>query len=287
MAARRGAGRGRRKMLSKTEPGRKAVSFPRRTLQALAWVSGVYVLAAYFVLPTAWRHYDHFPELQAAPKISWTRNGIAADPLNIALIGTRKELVHAMLRIGWHPADPITFRTSLKMAADVLLRQPYPTAPVSRLYVQGRPQDLAFQLEIGGSPRRRHHVRFWEEKSLSLDGRPVWIGSAALDERTGVSRFTGQFTHHIDPAIDNERNTLIRALSKASLVRRVFEVAGVGPTLDGRNGAGDRYFTDGKLSVAILGAGKPALTAPPSHFSGPVEGEINNNLWDWLRQEEE
>jgi hypothetical protein len=32
----------------------------------------------------------------------------------------------------------------------------------------------------------------------------------------------------------------------------VFEIEGRGPTQDGRNGGGDRYFTDGMAKIAVL-----------------------------------
>ena len=56
---------------------------------------------------------------------------------------------------------------------------------VSDLYLFGRKQDLAFERPIGDNPRKRHHVRFWHWDKLE-DGRPVWFGSATLDERVGL-----------------------------------------------------------------------------------------------------
>ena len=36
-----------------------------------------------------------------------------------------------------------------------------------------------------------------------------------------------------------------------------FQLPGVGPTQDGRNAEGDRYFTDGMIDVGVLFAGDP------------------------------
>ena len=50
---------------------------------------------------------------------------------------------------------------SLKIAESAVLHRPDPDAPVSPLYVFGRKQDLAFELDVGGSADQRHHVRWW------------------------------------------------------------------------------------------------------------------------------
>jgi hypothetical protein len=67
-----------------------------------------------------------------------------------------------------------------------------------------------------------------------------------------VSHDTGQITHHIGPDIDAERDTLMKALSTAGWVADRYQIEGIGPTQDGRNGGGDRYFTDGMMDVAVL-----------------------------------
>lgn len=126
-----------------------------------------YLLVAYVLLPSAWRHYaKRHPALDDAPRITHTSSGIAGDPLNVALVGTEKELVAAMLAAGWHPADPITWKSSLKIAAGTILHRAYADAPVSNLFVWGRKQDLAFEQPAGNDPRRRHHVRFWRSNEL-------------------------------------------------------------------------------------------------------------------------
>ena len=39
---------------------------------------------------------------------------------------------------------------------------------------------------------------------------------------------------------------------KAEIVEALYQVTGVGPTLNGRNGEGDRYYTDGEIHFARL-----------------------------------
>src|SRR4051794_37176452 len=137
-----------------------------RILRASIALIIAWLISAYLILPALWRHYEHHPALEDAPKTTLTAQGIPGDPLNVGLIGTREELVPAMLAAGWSPADPITFETSLRISRSVLLGRPYPDAPVSNLFVFGRRQDLAFEKPMGDSARQRHHVRFWRSEDL-------------------------------------------------------------------------------------------------------------------------
>src|ERR1017187_5913710 len=139
--------------LTETEAGgdvnaTKPVSRRRRLLfRALKVVFALIVawlLFAYLILPALWRHYEHHPVLENAPKTSWTAQGIPGDPLNVGLIGTEKELIQAILGSGWDSADPVTLRSSIRIAGSVVRDRPYVDAPVSSLFLFGRKQDLAF-----------------------------------------------------------------------------------------------------------------------------------------------
>ncbi len=187
--------------------------------------------------------------LNDAPRVTVTKLGIKGDPINVALIGTKDELIAAMVAAKWQPADQITFRTSLRIAKSVMLRRPDETAPVSNLYLWGRAEDLAFEQEVGGDARRRHHVRFWLS-AKQVNGRPLWLGAATFDTKVGLSHKTGMITHHIDRNIDADRDKLMRDLAASLLTTDAVE--GFQPNHDGRNGGGDPYHTDGKLSVGVL-----------------------------------
>jgi hypothetical protein len=189
-----------------------------------------YVIATYLILPLLWLEHEQ-PGHQAfdpLPKVTHNAEGIPGDPINVGLIGSRKQLVDAMLAAGWRPADPITFESSVKIADSVLFHRPDPNAPVSNLFVFDRKQDLAFEKEVGSSASRRHHVRWWQSNEPDEEGRPCWIGSATYDIRAGLSNLTKQITHHIDPDVDAQRNQLIEDLSEAGQLQRQFQVLGVG-----------------------------------------------------------
>jgi hypothetical protein len=229
---------------------------PRRIRHGASLLAGLVVLygiVAYLVLPFLWREHErHHPALEGAPKVTVNAQGIPGDALNVALVGSRAELIQAMLAAGWKPADPITVRSSLEIAESVVLDRPDPTAPVSPLYLYGRPQDMAFEQEVGRSASERHHVRWWRAEPPDEDGRPLWLGDADFDRDAGISHLTGQITHHIAPDIDADRDALMAGLTKAGWIERQYDWPGVGATQEGRNAGGDRYFTDGVMRVGVL-----------------------------------
>lgn len=224
---------------------------------ALRWTASwllVYLAVAYVLIPVIWRGAEarHHPALAGLPEIARTRDNIPGDPLNLALIGSEQHVTRSMLAAGWHPADSLTLKSSLRIAGDTVLHRPYADAPVSSLYVWGRKQDLAFEQPAGNDPRRRHHVRFWRSSELDRDGSPLWVGAATFDRKVGLSHTTGQITHHISPDVDAERDKVLADLEHAGQVNGVTWIDGFHRQLSGRNGGGDSWKTDGRLPVVLL-----------------------------------
>jgi hypothetical protein len=213
----------------------------------------VYLLLAYVLIPFAWSRYARrHPSFDDNPRITQTGDGHPGDPLNVALIGTEDQLAAIMQAAGWYPAAALGLKSDLKIAADTVLKRPDDEAPVSRLYLNGRREDLAYEQPVGNNPRQRHHVRFWRTGSLDHDGRPTWIGSASYDEKVGFSHTSGQITHHIAPDVDLERDHLFENLEATGRLAEFYVVPHYHTTLEGRNGGGDRWQTDGQLFVGVI-----------------------------------
>jgi hypothetical protein len=220
------------------------------------------VLVAALLLPHAVHRDAHgdeppatvegHPALTDAPRYTTTKQGRQGDPVNIAFVGTEEELHRTLARARWYAADPITLKTSLRIAADVVLKKPYDHAPVSDLFLWGRQQDTAFEQPVGASPKQRHHVRFWRSRELDAGGEPLWLGAATFDERVEISRTTGGVTHRIGPDVDRERNKLVIDARTSGLLDGYYWVDRFHRDREGRNGGGDPYFTDGRLAVGVL-----------------------------------
>lgn len=213
----------------------------------VAWAIG-----AYLAMPEYWKHYFHkHPSLEDLPGVTSTGDGIPADPLNSALIGTKAEVIRALLAAQWYPADPLSLKSSLEIAEASVLKRPYAEAPVSNLYLFGRKEDLAFEQPVGTNPRQRHHVRFWLTEKINGDGRPMWIGAAVYDDRVGLSHRTGAITHHTAADVDAERNKLFDDLGAGGQIIERYSEDNFHEVREGKNGGGDPWRTDGRLFVGV------------------------------------
>ncbi len=239
----------------------------------------LYLLLAYILLPSTWRHYEHQKKLATLAMVTHTRDGIPGDPINVGLVGSKTDVLCAMKAAAWYPADPVTLRSSIAIAGSVLLNRPYRDAPVSRLFYEGRRQDLAFEKPVGRSADRRHHVRFWQVLESGQEDRPVWLGAVTFDRGVGFSHDNGQITHHIAPDIDAERDLLAADLEAAKVVESTYKVSGVAPTLNGRNGEGDRYYTDGEIKFSVLVEGCGQTAATTTELGSPPLVEAKNRAW--------
>lgn len=72
-------------------------------------------------------------------------------------------------------------------------------------------------------------------------------------------------------------------MAEAGRLTTTYQVSGIGPTVNGRNGGGDRYFTDGEITVGVLTIGGSVATSPVEQLPIPPAVRIKNQLWSWLR----
>jgi LssY C-terminus len=112
----------------------------------------------------------------------------------------------------------------------------------------------------------------------------LWIGSATFDRSSGFSHLTGKITHHIAADIDEERDSTISRLERVQQVISVYQVTGVGATLQAYNGGGDRYFTDGEITIALLSTNNLPLDSAPIQDPNPPAVQAKHQIWQWLRQ---
>ena len=225
----------------------------RRLVIGIVALLTAYLVAAYFIAPQVWKEYaTHHPEFDDNPRITQTADGHPGDPLNVALIGTEDAIRKAMITIEWYSADALGVRDDLRIAIDSVFARPYDDAPVSDLLLFGRKQDLAFEQPQGDDPRKRNHIRLWNTGKMDAEGRPIWIGAASYDERVGLSHTTGEITHHIAPDVDTERDRFFGDLEKANAVSQINKISDFHHVLEGRNGGGDPWRTDGALWVGSL-----------------------------------
>lgn len=249
---------------------------------ALVALLALYALAAYVVLPALWTHYEHQRRLADVPMLTTTAQGIPGDPINVGLVGDESDLKCAFEAAGWTLADKLSLRSDIGIAGSVLLDRPDKHAPVSTLLLDGKPETMAFEKLAGRSAAHRHHVRLWKVLAEGQEHRPVWLGSATFDASVGLSRYTGAVTHHIAPDIDAERALIAADLERADMVEAKYQVTGIGPTLAGRNGEGDRYYTDGEVWVLRLVPACRKHEGPVADLPSPAAVELKDAIWKAL-----
>ena len=67
---------------------------PRHLWKLVAIAILLYIGVAYLLMPGAWGEYERLhPALKNAPGVTHTTVGIPADPINVALIGSKKEML--------------------------------------------------------------------------------------------------------------------------------------------------------------------------------------------------
>jgi hypothetical protein len=251
---------------------------------AILVIVSVWGLLAYILVPLTWRHYEHQRKLADLTMVTRNGEGIPGDPINVGLVGSRDDVLCAMNAAGWYPADPVTLRSSIAIVGSVLLDRPYHDAPVSNLFYLDRREDLAFEKPAGASANRRHHVRFWKALDQGEEGQAVWLGAITFDRGVGLSHDDARITHHIAPDIDAERNLLTADLKNANVVTRIYEVSGIGATLAGRNGEGDRYYTDGEIKISVLVDGCNTRSESVTVLANPPIVEMKNKAWETLKK---
>jgi hypothetical protein len=224
-----------------------------RTAVSVLLLFPAYAVFAYVVMPVSWRQYHRLAGFPRAVGVTRTAEGLSADPLNVAIVGSPADVASAMSAAGWSPADRISIRSGLRDATSVVFRRPYVSAPMSTHVLWGRAQDLAFEQIVGGSPRQRHHVRLWRVNRPADPRDTLWVGAASYDRSVGISPYTGEVIHHIETRVDAERDKLVADLDHAGRLARVDRLERWREAGRGRNGSGDSYETDGSMCVAVLG----------------------------------
>lgn len=230
-----------------------------------------YWVTAYIFIPLIVRVYRVFARPNHIPLYCVTPDGFASDPINIGLIGTKRQVMQAMEAAGWHKADPRTPQTLYRMIRSILIRRPYLNAPFSNLYLFGRRQDLGYQKPIKGSVSHRHHVRLWAchlegpeafhehvefwqnfHRPGKKFGRQLWVGAASRDMGIMPIRHNMQLTHMVDPDTDSERDLIVSDLRAAHEVQKTLtEHVHQGFSLTNRVFGGVLH-ADGKIRICII-----------------------------------
>lgn len=170
------------------------------------------------------------------------------DLVNMVLLAPGKaQLVKAFRKAGWSEPNLLEY-----------LQHPFLDInhfPISRLFLWGRKQDVAFSQDTSLDLAHRHHVRFWKSP-WHCGASEVWVGTASEDigvEKNRMGLRSGPTTHLIDPDLDRERNYVLHQLnSRLKVPTGALPRKPQPEPIEGVNGNLDPYVSDGYLGVLDL-----------------------------------
>jgi hypothetical protein len=186
----------------------------------------------------------------------------SGDPLNLVVVGNEADAIFPFIERGWRLDEPLDVHSVLRTISAFLFGSGHTTAPVSALYVFGRPQDVALQ-KARNNISLRNHLRVWRAP-FTVEGQNVWVGQISRDIGSKLTTQSWSFTtHRISPEVDQDRYYLLQDLLLTGEAYRFGFASGVGvssPANPRTNLSYDPYVTDGLRVVVFLGARRSPMS---------------------------
>lgn len=178
--------------------------------------------------------------LESLPCCATNEDGTKmGEPINVVIIGNGEDVLHALIQSGW---DETESQTASRTEVSSIFSGEYRYAPVSLLYLYGRPQDAAFR-KSRETAREQNQLRLWLSP-MTFEGKPVWVGQISREVRVR-SLFR---RYKIEPNLDEARTYILQDILYSQGLAKYGHVKGVGaaPISNPRqNLTGNSYFTDG------------------------------------------
>src|ERR1022692_2810997 len=170
-----------------------------------------------------------------------------SDVTNVMFLGSRQELESAFQAAGWSTAEQLNAKSKFETFRAMTEQRGYKEAPVSVLFLDGRPPGLVFQKQ-NDTFNSRHHLRIWHRPE-QFHGKDVWVGSATHDTGIDFSEENRTFVHTVDGQIDRERAKVVNDLLFTGLVNGLSLVDRPAVPASLINATGDKIETDGRMVV--------------------------------------
>ncbi|HTZ89888.1 MAG TPA: LssY C-terminal domain-containing protein [Alloacidobacterium sp.] len=186
------------------------------------------------------------------PRRVQDQQGNPGDMVNFAIIGTQDHVQKAFAAAGWTAVDKTTQDAIVHGLIATLSHEAYTEMPMSILYLFGRQQDLSYaRADPLAVAAIRHHLRVWKSAE-TVDGKPLWVGSATHDNGFEKDQRNGNVTHHIDPNIDAERDFIEQSFADAGTITGAAYVTPANPLKTALTATGGRFHSDGRIVVMAL-----------------------------------
>jgi hypothetical protein len=174
---------------------------------------------------------------------------VRGDLVNLLIrADSRQQIALSFQAAGWTPPDLTDY-----------LEDPWAQEnafPVSRLFLWGRSQDLAFSRDTSFNLSHRHHLRLWKSP-WRCGASEIWVATASQDQGIEWNHFGwrgGPTTHRIDPDLDRERDVVLGTFKALHLPSAHLMRTGLFEPVEGLNGNLDPYVSNGQLAWLDLTA---------------------------------
>lgn len=243
--------------------------FADNSLPLFTAVLVTYCFLAYLGLPALNRLSKMIDKPNHVPTRASAGDGWLVDPINLVVLAeSERTFIEFMQKAGWDVADNLNFKTLSKEVLAITFNRSYPNAPFGSLFVFGRKQDLGFQIQLGKSPRHRHHVRFWRMGATLLDDehehmpfwrkllkrfvgkkQQVWVGAATLDSGLVIRRRDLQINHGIHSDTSAERDYVVASLDKIGALKDSIKIKAGEALRTSHQGLGETIIADGYVTL--------------------------------------
>ena len=219
-------------------------------------------------------------KLAELPERTFTPKGKEADVVNFIFAGSNAQLEQAFTAAGWKQSDRVSRRSVRHSLHAFLVRNSYPTAPMSPQEFENRASELTFEKTFD-SYEKRDHLRLWSLPPGQYR-EPLWAGAAVRETGATLSIKNRGFIHHVSPNLTDEQQIVVRDLLAVDCVDSVGAIARpeMGHIL--LNATGEIFRTDGALTVVYL---RPCAANPqPSDLHTGVNYHPGSKLFRMARK---
>jgi undecaprenyl-diphosphatase len=178
--------------------------------------------------------------------------GHQQEPLNLIFVATPTQLEGTFRAAGWVKVKRFGLLSVVQAIGATLTQQPFPNGPGTPSFWNDEPETIAFSLPVGTTFAQRHHIRLWQTRYMTTDGRMLCVATASYDRGFELAPSNFLPTHAIAPDIDTERAFIAARLAQTGHVTMLDSIQ-LMPPEHGYNFAGDPYYTDGQAVILLLG----------------------------------
>jgi len=181
-------------------------------------------------------------------KYTETLIGDEQEPINfIFLARNAGQLVAALQETGWIVTDRADIPSFIKAVKALVVKTPYPSAPMAQSFWNARIQDISFaKVPEANWLRNAHHLKVWKTNYLLEDGNTIYAGLVNANEG-----FKWGIIPKISSDIDTQREMLFQDLNHTGKITSSRKMQLVKPLI-GNNFTGDQFFTDGNAYIISL-----------------------------------